>query len=296
MKNVLTLIAPQGALNDSIIASATEALSRLGADTTPPDWLSEGEACDISFSGPDLEIANEAMQDALDGAGVDFCVQGSENRRKKILIADMDSTIVTSETLDDLAAHVGRGPEIAAITQRSMLGEIDFAEAVHERIAMLKGLEVSTFQETLDEVTLSPGAETLVRTMTAGGAYTALVSGGFDNFTGPVAAMAGFDEHRANRFEIEGGRLTGQVIEPVLRPEDKLNALIELSSEHGVPISQTLAIGDGANDVPMIRAAGLGIAYRGKPITKQATDAHLDHTDLTSALFAQGYRRSEFVT
>jgi len=303
--NVLTLIAPtQGGLDDALIAPLTAALGGLGLDPSPPDWLSGGEACDITFAGPDLETAKEAVQAALRGAPVDFSIQKADGRRKKILIADMDSTIVTSETLDELAALAGKGPEIAAITKRSMLGEIDFTGAIHERVAMLTGLAVTVFDETLAGVNLSPGAEVLVRTMTANGAYTALVSGGFENFTGPVAAMAGFDEHRSNRFEVDDGRLTGRVFEPVLGPEDKRNTLVQLSSERGIPMSRTLAIGDGANDVPMIRSAGLGIAYRGKPIARETalglgngtSGACIDHAGLTAALFMQGYRRSDFVT
>ncbi|NQV85070.1 MAG: phosphoserine phosphatase SerB [Rhodospirillales bacterium] len=294
MENVLTLVAPQGALEDGLVASVTEALKRLGVEVSPPDWLSEGEACDISFAGPDLQSARESAQATMGGAAVDFFAQHTENRRKKILIADMDSTIVTTETLDELAAHAGRGPEIAAITKRSMLGEIDFTEAVYARVAMLAGLEISAFDETLAGVRLSPGAETLVRTMTADGAYAALVSGGFENFTGPVAVLAGFNEHRANRFEVEGGRLTGRVIKPVLGPGAKLDVLQEMVSKRGLALSQALAIGDGANDVPMIRAAGLGIAYRGKPVARAAADVRIDHTELTTALFVQGYRRSDF--
>lgn len=299
MKNVLTLIAPtKGGLEDALIASLVDALAAaldgLGLTPTPPDWLSEGEACDIAFSEGEEEAVTGAIQSALDGADIDGFVQKAEGRRKKILVADMDSTIVSSETLDELAALAGKGPEIAAITKRSMLGEIDFTRAIHERVAMLEGLDVSIFEETLAGIKLNAGADVLVRTMAAHGAHTALVSGGFENFTGPVAEMAGFDEHHANRFEIENGRLTGRVIEPVLGPEMKLETLTDLSAKWGVALSETLAIGDGANDVPMIRGAGLGIAYRGKPIARDAADAHIDHADLTAALFIQGYRRSEF--
>jgi len=295
--NVLTIVAPkQGELEEALIAALREALN--GA---PPDWLSEGEACDISFGGP-LETANTAISDVLDGAGMDSFAQKVEGRRKKFLIADMDFTIVTTETIDELAVFVGRGPEIAAITRRSMQGEMDFSEAIHERMAMLAGLEVSTFQETLAATDLSPGAETLVRTMTDHGAFTVMVTGGFENFSGPIAGRAGFNEHRANRFEIEDGRLTGRVIEPILGPDAKLDTLMTLAGEHGIPMSETLAIGDGANDVPMIRAAGLGIAYRGKPVTRDAvldpqdgtSGACIDHADLTAALFFQGFRKSEF--
>ncbi len=303
MKNILTIVAPsEGGIEDALIVALTAALGSLGLAPAPPEWLSRGEACDIPFAGTDLETTKDAVSDILDGAGVDFFAQRTQGRRKKILVADMDSTIVTSETIDELAVLAGKGPEIADITKRSMQGEIDFTEAVHERVAMLKGLEVSSFDETLAGIELSPGAETLVRTMTADGAFTVLVSGGFDNFAEPIANMAGFDEYRSNRFEIEDGRLTGRVFEPILGPDGKLNTLMALASERGVPMPETLAIGDGANDVPMIRAAGLGIAYRGKPVTRDAvlkpaegsSGVCIDHADLTAALFIQGYRRSEF--
>lgn len=303
MKNVLTIVAPSiGELDDTLIAAVAAVLDDLGLAPAPPDWLSGGEACDIPFDGPELETVNDAVSDILDSAVVDFFAQKTEGRRKKILVADMDSTIVTSETIDELAVLAGKGAEIAAITERSMQGEIDFNEAVHERVAMLKGLEVSSFDETLAGIELSPGAETLVRTMAASGAYTVLVSGGFENFAEPIADRAGFDEQRSNRFEIEGGRLTGRVYEPILGPDGKLDTLMELSSKRGVPLPETLAIGDGANDVPMIRAAGLGIAYHGKPVTRDAvlqpadgtSGACIDQADLTAALFFQGYRRSEF--
>ena len=303
MKNVLTIVAPsEGGLEDALVASLTAALDGLGLTPGPPDWLSGGEACDISFGGPDLKVAKNAVLDILVDEGVDFFAQRIEGRRKKFFIADMDSTIVTSETIDELAVHAGKGPEIAAITKRSMQGELDFTEAVHERVAMLKGLEVSTFDKTLAETNLSPGAETLVRTMAANGAFTVMVSGGFENFAGPIAGLVGFNEHRANRFEIEDGRLTGRVIEPILGPDAKLDTLMTLASERSIPMSETLAIGDGANDVPMIRAAGLGIAYHGKPVTRDAvlnpiegtSGACIDHAGLTAALFFQGYRSSEF--
>jgi phosphoserine phosphatase len=294
---VLTLIAAaQGGLEDALAVAVAAALGSLGLAPSRPDWLSGGEACDITFAAPGLETAKDAVRAALDGAAVDFCLQKAEGRRKKILIADMDSTIITSETLDELAALAGFGPQIAAITKRSMLGEIDFTAAIHERVAMLAGMDIAIFRQTLAAVRLSPGAEILVRTMTAHGAHAALVSGGFENFTGPVAKMAGFDEHHSNRFEIEDDRLTGRVHEPVLGPDAKLETLQELCSKRGLVLSDALAIGDGANDVPMIRAAGLGIAYRGKPIAREAATARIDHAGLTAALFMQGYRQSDFVT
>ncbi len=294
MDNVLTLIAPAGALDNGIVACAVSALKSLDAETGIPDWLSPGEACDIPCQGLAPEDVTQAVSDALKDAPVDLCYGPSAGRRKKILVADMDSTIITSETLDELAALAGKGEEIAAITTRSMLGEIDFADALRERLAILKGMPETMIEKTLAGVTLTPGAETLVRTMAAHGAHTALVSGGFTPFTEAVAGRAGFHENFANRFDFIDGRLSGHAVPPILGPEAKLETLKRLAGERNIPIANTLAIGDGANDVPMILAAGLGVAHRGKPVTIEAADARINHTGLTAALFMQGYRRDDF--
>ena len=296
MDNVLTLIAPAGALDDGIVACAVSALKSLGAETDIPDWLSSGEACDVPCQGLTADDVTKAVRDTLKAAPVDLCFGPLEGRRKSVLVADMDSTIITSETLDELAALAGKGDEIAAITKRSMLGEIDFSDALRERLAILKGMPETLIGETLAGVTLTPGAETLVRTMAAGGAHTALVSGGFTPFTETVTKMAGFHENFANRFDFRGGRLSGNALPPIVGPKAKLETLKRLAGERNIPITQTLAIGDGANDVPMILAAGLGVAHRGKPVTLEAADARIDHTDLTAALFMQGYRRDDFVS
>lgn len=222
METVLTLIAPEGSLDEVFIATATEALKRLGAETAPPDWLSPGEACDVLFLGPTAEDAAKAVRDALKGAPVDLSAGPLAGRRKKVLVADMDSTIITSETLDELAALAGKGVEITAITRRSMLGEIDFHDALRERLAILKGVPETLIGETLAGVMLTPGAETLVRTMAAGGAHTALVSGGFTPFAEAVAKMTGFHESLANRFDFKDGRLSGDAAPPIIGPEAKL--------------------------------------------------------------------------
>tara|TARA_Y100000031_G_scaffold82897_1_gene91195 strand:+ start:489 stop:1379 length:891 start_codon:yes stop_codon:yes gene_type:complete len=294
MENVLTLIAPAGGLDETIVASVAKALKGVGGDGGAADWLSPGEACDIPFSGADTQAVEKAVRDALSGAAVDLLAQPAAGRRKSLLVADMDYTIITAETLDELAARAGRKEDTASITERAMRGEIDFAEALRERVAMLEGLEEGALEETLAQVALSPGAETLVRTMAGNGAHTVLVSGGFGFFTERVAAMAGFDEARSNRFEIADGRLTGRVIEPILGPEAKLEMLTGLSAERHIPLARTLAIGDGANDAPMIRAAGLGVAYRGKPVAREAARARIEACGLTAALYMQGYRRDEF--
>ena len=294
METVLTLIAPAGGLDETIVASVVKALKVMGVEAGEPDWLSPGEACDIPYSGADPQAAETAVREALSGAAVDLLAQPAAGRRKSLLVADMDCTIITTETLDELAARAGHKEDTVAITERAMRGEIDFAEALKERVAMLVGLEEGALEETLAEVSLTPGAETLVRTMAGNGAHTVLVSGGFGFFTERVAAMAGFDETRSNRFEIADGRLTGRVIEPILGPEAKLESLTGLSAERKIPLARTLAIGDGANDAPMIRAAGLGVAYRGKPVAREAARARIEACGLTAALYMQGYRRDEF--
>ncbi len=295
MNNVLTLIAPVGTLDDARMVAAMEAINSGGGKTGTPDWLSRGEALDIPFDGENVE---QAVRDALAGAAVDLLAQAAKGRRKKLLIADMDSTIITTETLDELAGRAGRKAETAAITKRAMQGEIDFQDALRERVAMLAGLEETALAETLAGIRLSDGAATLVRTMAQNGAHTVLVSGGFRDFTGPVAAVAGFADDRGNRFEIADGRLTGRVLEPIVDSHIKLETLTGLADEKGIPLSATLAIGDGANDVAMIEAAGLGIAYKGKPVARDAArnsgGAVIEHTDLRAALFMQGYRLDEF--
>jgi len=295
VKNVLTLIAPTGTLNDALIAAATEAITGLGGETATPEWLSPSEACDIPYEGENPE---QTVRDALAGAAIDLLAQVAEGRRKKLLVADMDSTIITTETLDELAGRAGRKAETAVITERAMRGEIEFQDALRQRVAMLAGLEETALAETLAGIRLSDGAATLVRTMAQNGAHTVLVSGGFRDFTGPVAAMAGFADELSNRFEIADGRLTGRVLEPIQDSQAKLETLTGLADEKGIPLSATLAIGDGANDVPMIEAAGLGIAYKGKPVARDAArntrGAVIEHTDLRAALFMQGYRLDEF--
>ena len=294
VETVLTLIAPAGGLDETIVASVAKALKVMGVEAGEADWLSPGEACDIPFSGANPQAAETTVREALSGAAVDLLAQPAAGRRKSHLVADMDCTIITTATLDELAARAGRKEDTAAITERAMRGEIDFAEALKERVAMLEGLEQGALEVTLAAVALSPGAETLVRTMAGNGVHTVLVSGGFGFFTEPVAAMAGFDETRSNRFEIADGRLTGRVIEPILGPEAKLETLTGLSAERQISLARTLAIGDGANDAPMIRAAGLGLAYRGKPVAREAARAHIEACGLTAALYMQGYRRDEF--
>jgi phosphoserine phosphatase len=231
----------------------------------------------------------------LDGEAIDAFAQPAGERRKKLLVADMDSTIVAEETLDELADFAGLKDKIAAITARSMNGEIDFPTALRERVAMIAGLPEEALSRTLARTNISGGARTLVRTMRAHGAFTALVSGGFRWFTARVAAAVGFDHHEANELVIENGRVSGRVGEPILGREAKLAALERLAAERGLTPVQACAVGDGANDLPMLLAAGLGVAYRAKPVVAAAVPCRVDHADLTALLYFQGYRRSEFV-
>jgi phosphoserine phosphatase len=293
MSHVLTLIAPPGRLPPGILARAREALSALGADPGTPDWLAEAEAVDLPFAGLNPEQAVAALHAALPAEPVDAIAQPAEGRRKSLLIADMDSTIVTSETLDELAAYAGLKEQVAEITRRSMNGELDFSAALRERVAMLRGLSLDALEATWKQTELMPGARALVRTMSANGAHCALASGGFTFFTGRVAELCGFQSHHSNTLLDDGKVLAGAVAEPIFDRDAKLATLTRLAAERGLPLSATMAVGDGANDLAMIGAAGLGIAYRAKPIVAGAARARVDHADLRALLYAQGYRASE---
>jgi phosphoserine phosphatase len=228
---------------------------------------------------------------------LDWCLQPTAGRRKRLLVADMDSTIINVECLDELADFAGLKAEISAITERAMRGELEFEGALRERVAMLKGLPVTALQQAYDQrVRLNPGARTLVQTMRRNGARCVLVSGGFSFFTGRVAQAAGFHAHHANTLDEAAGLLTGTVGEPILGREAKLATLKQEANLLGAQLSSTLAVGDGANDLAMIEAAGLGVAYRAKPIVAAQADARVEHTDLTALLFFQGYALGDFVT
>ncbi|HWX46670.1 MAG TPA: phosphoserine phosphatase SerB [Roseomonas sp.] len=296
MQHVLTLIAPAGQLPAPLVARVRSALTALGANAGSPDWLSEEEAADLPFEGLALEQAQAAAAGALEEASVDSIAQAAEGRRKRLLIADMDSTIVTCETLDELAAYAGLKERVAEITRRSMNGEIDFSAALRERVAMLKGLALSALEATWAETRIMPGATELVRTMVANGAHCALASGGFTFFTSRVAEKLGFTSHHANILEDDGSALAGTVAEPIFDRSAKLATLKRLAAELHLPLADTLAVGDGANDLEMIAAAGLGVAYHAKPVVAAAARVRVDHADLRALLFAQGYRATEFVT
>ncbi len=290
MAYILTLVAD---LSATTLRPALIDRVRGAVQGQAPIVLSDGEAVDMSCgTAPERAV----IEQALEGERVDAIVTRSRGRRKGLLVADMDSTIVTSETLDELAAYAGLGEQIAAITKRSMNGEIDFATALRERVGMLRGLRLDALEQTWAATELTPGARELVATMRAHNATTALVSGGFTFFTGRVAAQIGFDVHHANTLLEDGVALTGAVGEPILDRSSKLTILRELAAARGLQMTATLAVGDGANDLDMLREAGLGVAFHAKPIVAAEAKARVDYGNLRALLFAQGYKASDFVT
>jgi phosphoserine phosphatase len=296
MRIVLTLVAPDLDALAQAMPMALEALAGLGLGPSDTDILGDGAADLFVEGGTPHQIAS-AARSALERLPVDVCAQAADTRRKRLLVADMDSTIIGCECLDELADFAGLKAEIATITERAMRGEMDFEAALTTRVAMLKGLPVEALQRCYAErVRLNPGARTLVRTMAGSGARCVLVSGGFDFFTRRVAAAAGFHLDRSNRLIEEGGALTGEVALPILGREAKLQTLLDEARALGLDLAEALAVGDGANDLDMIRAAGLGVAYRAKPIVAAEADARIDHGDLTALLYFQGYPVDAFVT
>jgi len=290
--HVLTLIGAGGL--PEISQAGKKLMAEMEAQTAGPDWLAPGIACDIPFAGADPTKVEVAIREKLAGAAVDFAVQESAGRRKRLLLADMESTIITRELIDEVAHLAGLGQVIAAITRQSMRGEVDIAQSLRQRVAMLAGQPESILQRAEGLIELMPGARALVRTMRANGARTALVSGGFDRFARIAAMKCGFDEVHANRLEVADGKLTGQVAEPIIDRAGKLAALQRIAAELGLPLGATAAIGDGANDIGMLQAAGLGVAFHGKPAVVAAVRIRIDHGDLTGLLYMQGYRSEEF--
>jgi phosphoserine phosphatase len=293
LKLVATLVANprKGGLSDAAIARAAQA----APGQTELRWLDPAIAADLIFDGA-LETARPLFRALAQSEAIDIIVQPAEGRAKKLLIADMDSTLIGQECIDELAAEVGVGAHVAGITERAMRGEIAFEPALRERVALLAGLPQAVIARVLEtRIVLTPGARILVRTMRARGAYAAVVSGGFTQFTGAIAARLGADEHRANRLIVEDEKLTGAVEEPILGREAKLAALRDLSARLALAPSQTLAVGDGANDLAMLGAAGLGVAFYAKPAVAAAAHARIDHADLTALLYAQGISRNEFI-
>jgi phosphoserine phosphatase len=289
---VATLIASDR-LAPGDLSSAQDKLRHAGCEPSAAVVLEPGQAFDLPFAG-----SPDSVRAALEGAfaGVDVVVQPAAERAKKLLVADMDSTMITVECIDELADYAGIKPQIAEVTEAAMRGELDFAAALDARVALLNGLGADAIDRCLAErVQLMPGARTLIRTMKARGATTILVSGGFTRFAQPVGEQIGFDRVIANELLIEGGALTGAVAKPIVDSATKETTLLDGMAELGLPASATLAVGDGANDLAMIKQAGLGVAYHAKPIVAAAAGARIDHGDLTALLYAQGIARSEWV-
>ena len=295
MSHIATLISnpAKPAVTDAAIAAVHAALPAAGK----PVWLAPGIAVDVPFSvgNADLRPLAGTVREKLAPAHIDVVLQPAEGRRKRLYLTDMDSTVIDQECIDELADFVAMKPRIAEITERAMRGEIEFEPALRERVALLKNLPVTVIGEVIEKrITLTPGAKTLVATMRANGAYTCLVSGGFTQFTEKIAAALGFDEQRGNMLTIEDGKITG-VAEPIQGREAKLQTLKDLVARLKLRDRETLVSGDGANDLPMLEAAGMGVAFRAKPVVAMAAHARIDHGDLTALLYLQGYRREEFV-
>jgi phosphoserine phosphatase len=305
MLYVATLISHPAnpALSDALVDGARQALSPLASSPTVTGavaWLNPGIAADLSVEGPEAPAFADGIENALraaiGSAPVDVVVQPAATRRKRLFLADMDSTMIGQECIDELADFAGLKDKVSLITERAMRGEIAFEPALRERVALLRGLPVSIVDEIIaSRITLTPGGRPLVATMRAKGAHCALVSGGFTLFTGPIGRMIGFDEDRSNRLLVADGKLLGLVEEPILGRQAKLDTLVERRTRFGLAIHETLAVGDGANDLAMLGAAGLGVAFRAKPAVAAAAHARIDHADLTALLYMQGYAISEFV-
>ena len=297
MRIAVTLVAANDhALSPELLGAIRAAIG----ECSGPHWLEPGLACDYytEHEGPEsADRLRRIIASVLAGQAIDWAVQPDERRRKRLLVSDMDSTIIGQECVDEIAERAGVGSEVAAITERAMAGELDFAAALAERVALLRGLDEAALSRVMaEDITLNPGAATLVATMRRHGAFTLLVSGGFTFCASEIAARAGFDDFAANRLIIEDGMVAGHVAEPILGREAKLSHLLAACERLEIEPQDVLGLGDGANDLALIENAGLGIAYRAKPILADQADGRIDHTDFTAALYFQGYRRGDFAT
>ena len=295
MAFVATLLAnPSNPVLAPVLAEkAAEAISASGLY-----WLADGVACDIVLrDGTDLTEADAAIRALIASAPIDLAIQDADTRRKKFLIADMDSTMIGQECIDELAAEVGLKEMVSKITARAMNGEIEFEPALRERVALLKGLPVAVIDEVIEKrITLTPGGPELIATMKARGFHTALVSGGFTVFTARIAERLGFHENRANNLLEKDGFLTGEVAEPILGKQAKVDALADICERLGITPQDAIAVGDGANDLAMLELAGSGVALHAKPSVAAQAKIRIDHGDLTALLYLQGYRKTDFVT
>lgn len=292
--DIATLIASNGGLSRADLDRARDALAGVGAMPSEPVWIDEGVAADLPFGSIDHAAARAALEGLL--PGVDVVVQAQAGRAKMLLVADMDSTMITIECIDELADYAGIKPQIAEVTERAMRGELDFEAALDARVALLKGLEAGAIERChAERVRLMPGARALVQTMKARGARTILVSGGFTVFADRVAEAIGFDRALSNHLGLAGGALDGTVARPIVGSATKRETLIAERDALWLDARATMAVGDGANDIPMIEEAGLGIAYHAKPRTAAAADARIEHGDLTALLYVQGYKKADWV-
>ncbi|MHB8886841.1 MAG: phosphoserine phosphatase SerB [Methylovirgula sp.] len=300
MTHVATLVSdPRGPMLGAPLLAHVAAMLPLSAG---PHWLDESVAADIFFTPPlcdesGLRDLTSALRGKLAQVAIDVIVQPVAHRRKKLFVADMDSTMIGQECLDELADYIGLKPVFSKITEAAMQGEIAFEPALRQRIELLAGLDIAVIDKILAErITLTPGGRMLVATMRAHGAVTALVSSGLTFFTQPIAARLGFDRAYGNVLIVEDGKFSGRVAEPVLGHAAKRETLEQLRNEYGFVPEETLAVGDGANDLDMLGAAGLGVAFHGKPVVAAAAQARIEHGDLTALLYAQGFSRKEFCT
>ncbi len=293
MPLVATLVANP---SNPVLGVDIGAAAGKAAGAAEPDWLADGVACDLRLpESVDAKAARTALETVLGDLPVDIVIRPAADRRKSILLADMDSTMIEQECIDELAAEIGIKDRVADITRRAMNGEMEFEAALKERVALLKGLDRSAIDSVLENrITLAPGGRELVATMRAHGGYTALVSGGFTAFTGRVAAMLGFDENSANILLESGGVLTGEVAEPILGRQAKVDTLLALADRLKLTPREVIAVGDGANDLGMLGLAGSGVALHAKPAVAAQCDIRIDHGDLTALLYIQGYRKTDF--
>jgi phosphoserine phosphatase len=292
MTMVLTLIAAPGARQ--ILPQLAGAVASAVDAAREPFWLADN-ACDVVFDAASPATAEQAARAAVGRSEIDILVQPAADRRKRLLVADLESTIIENEMLDELADFIGVREQVSEITRRAMNGEIDFTASLEARIALLAGLPDHILGEAARRIRLRAGAPQLIATMRSAGAVTALVSSGFMIYAERIAAELGFDHVTANRLDLAAGRIAGTLSPPIVTGETKRQSLIEVAARHAIPLHQSIAVGDGANDLPMLAAAGVGVAFRAKPAVAAVARWRLDHTDLTGLLYAQGYRQDEIL-